>query len=593
VIGARPTGVAAGPVGPGSARLTGMQLTLVLVIGIVSVVATSAVSERIGVAAPLSLVVLGIALSFLPGVHVHVDPELVLSGVLPPLLYASATRMPAHDFRRNFRTIFALAVYLVALTTVTSGYLVEALLPGVGLAAAFALGAVVSPTDAVAATSVGGKLGLPARLTTIIEGEGLVNDASALVLLASASTAIHKQTHVWRVGLDFVYSAAIATVVGVIVGLLGVWLRSLLDDAVFTTAISFALPFVAFLPAERLHASGVLAVVCAGLVAGALGPRHLSAQSRMAESINWRTIAFLLEGGIFLGMGLQLKTLWDDDSGAGHAPHTAIWVGLLVSALALALRVIFVAPIVARLRRGALKAQRDQAKVEELEQRFADPAVLATVPERRQARFRHRMNQHKADIAFSLTERFGWRGGAVLAWSGMRGAITVAAAQTLPENTPERAQLVLIAFTVAAATLIVQGVSLPWVIRRLDVPGDDPEADRAAYADLRGDMNDAAAVALADDELRDGEGTAYDPEVIKQVSELLRVRSERTVPTPDADDQNRVRFVELLTIALAAERTTMLQARSEGRYSSRVLDRAQRSLDMQETLLQRLPGPAG
>jgi NhaP-type Na+/H+ or K+/H+ antiporter len=158
-----------------------MELTLVLVIGIISVVATSAVSERIGVAAPLSLVVLGIGLSFLPGVHVKVDPELILSGVLPPLLYASATRMPAHDFRRNFRTIFALAVYLVALTTVTTGYVVNALIPGVGLAAAFALGAVISPTDAVAAPSVGSKLGLPGRLTR-----------------ARASSTMHQPWFCWR-----------------------------------------------------------------------------------------------------------------------------------------------------------------------------------------------------------------------------------------------------------------------------------------------------------------------------------------------------------------------------------------------------------
>ncbi len=568
-----------------------MELTLVLVIGIVSVVATSAVSERIGVAAPLSLVVLGIALSFLPGVDVQVDPEVILTGVLPPLLYASATRMPAHDFRRNFRTIFSLAVYLVALTTLSTGYLVDALIPGVGLAAAFALGAVVSPTDAVAATSVGGRLGLPSRLTTIIEGEGLVNDATALVLLASAITAINEHTHVWRVGVDFIYSAAVATVVGICVGLLGVWLRSLLEDAVFTTAISFALPFVAFLPAERLHASGVLATVCAGLVAGALGPRYLSAQSRMAESINWRTIAFLLEGGIFLAMGLQLKSLWDADSDAGNAPSTAIWVGLVVSLLALALRVVFVAPIVARLRRTQARAAHRQGELEKLEVRFADAVVREAIPERRRAQFTLRLNQQRADIAFSVNERFGWRGAGVLAWSGMRGAITVAAAQTLPADTPERPQLVLVAFTVAAATLLLQGLSLPMVIRWLRVPGDDPETDRVAYADLRSDLNDAASEVLDNGDLRDSDGAPYAPEVIERTREILRVRTERTVPSTETEDENRDKYVELLAITLAAERTAMLQARAEGRYPSRVLDRAQRSLDTQETLLQRLPGP--
>jgi len=135
-----------------------MHLTLVLVIGIISVVATRAVAERIGVAAPLGLVLVGTGLSFAPGVHVELHPEVVLTGVLPPLFYAAATRMPAHDFRRNLRPIFALAAFLVALTTLASGYLINWLIPGIGLAAAFAIGAVISPTDAVAATSVGSKL---------------------------------------------------------------------------------------------------------------------------------------------------------------------------------------------------------------------------------------------------------------------------------------------------------------------------------------------------------------------------------------------------------------------------------------------------
>jgi CPA1 family monovalent cation:H+ antiporter len=567
-----------------------MYLTLVLVIGIISVVATSVLSERIRVAAPLGLVLVGIALSFVPGVHVHVDPELVLTGILPPLLYASATRMPGHDFRRNFSTIFALAVYLVAITTVATGYLVNALLPGVGLAAAFALGAVISPTDAVAATSVGSKLGLPSRLTTIVEGEGLVNDATALVLLASATTAINHQTHIWRVGVSFVYSVAIAVVIGLLVGGLGVLLRSMLQDAVFTTAISFVIPFVAFLPTEQAHASGVLAVVVAGLVSGVLGPRHLPAQSRQAEAINWRTIAFLLEGGIFLAMGLQLKTLWDD---AGRSSYTALWVGLLVSLLTLVVRVVYLVPVVAGLRRDAERADKQAGRLEKLIQRVADGDTRRPLPERRRARFEQRVRQRRADLDFARTQRFGWRGGGVLAWAGMRGAVTVAAVQTLPEDASRRAELVLIAFTVAAATLIVQGLSLPYVIRALKVPGDDAEADRAAYLDLIGDLSAAAAEVLDGEALSTADGAPIAPELVDRVRRSLRVPAAGDAPAAAGDDEERRQYIELLAMTLAAQRSALLEARSEGHYSSRVLDRAQRVIDLQESTLRSVPQQAG
>ncbi|SHG18802.1 sodium/proton antiporter, CPA1 family [Jatrophihabitans endophyticus] len=563
-----------------------MHLTLVLVVGIVSVVATSAVADRIGVAAPLGLVLVGIAMSFVPGVHVELEPEIVLDGVLPPLLYASATRMPGHDFRRNFGTIFALAVYLVALTTVGAGYLAYAVLPGVGLAACLALGAVVSPTDAVAATSVGSKLGLPSRLTAIIEGEGLVNDATALVLLTSAATAISTPTHVWRVGVDFVYSVAVATAFGLVVGLLGVVARAWLRDAVTTTAVSFTIPFVAFLPADLLDASGVLAVVVAGLVSGAMGPRHLPAPSRLAESVNWRTIAFLLEGGIFLVLGLQLKPLWNGVEDAGLSAGTTVATGLLVAALTLGIRIVFVAPVIARLRYSAERAGRQRARIAGVEQKIDDLGDRLTPRRLQQAR--QRVAQHKADLDFSVTQRLGARGGGVLAWSGMRGAVTVAAAQTLPADTPHRAQLILIAFTVAVVTLLVQGASLPYVIRWLEVPGDDPALERVAYAALAADMTDAAAEAVS----RDAVVASVGVEAVERMERLLRDRAKPREQDAAHDEQAR-RHGELMGVVLAAQREALLAAQAEGRYSSAVLHRAQQTLDLQELMVQRLPSTSG
>jgi monovalent cation/hydrogen antiporter len=203
-----------------------MELTVVAIAGVAAIVAVAAVSRRIEVAAPLSLVLVGIVLSFLPRLpEINVDPKWILAGALPPLLYATAVRIPVQDFRRDFKAIAGLAVLLVLVTTICSGLLFDALIPGLGLASAFALGAIISPTDAVAATSVGRRLGLPSRLLTILEGEGLVNDASSLVLLSSAVAATTATVHLWKVGLDFVYEVAVATAVGLVVGYLDVRIR--------------------------------------------------------------------------------------------------------------------------------------------------------------------------------------------------------------------------------------------------------------------------------------------------------------------------------------------------------------------------------
>ncbi len=235
-----------------------MELTLVPVIGVISIVAVAVFSERLGLADPLGLVVVGMALSSVPGVpHPDLAPEWILTGVLPPLLYSAAVTMPVVDFRRDIKPITGPAVLLVVVTTLGTGWLFHRLLPGVGRPAAFALGAVISPTDAVAAMSVERRLGLPKRLLTVLEGEGLVN----------------------------------------------VRVRALLKDAVLNAAISFVIPFV---PAEEFGASGVLAVVVAGVVTGHRSPRFLRAQDRLAEATNWRTLAFPLESGMFL---LSLGTL--------------------------------------------------------------------------------------------------------------------------------------------------------------------------------------------------------------------------------------------------------------------------------------------
>lgn len=575
-----------------------MELTLVVILGIISIVVVAAFSERLSLAAPLSLVVVGIGLSFIPGVpHPEVEPELILAGVLPPLLYSAAVHMPVVDFRRDFRTISGLAVLLVVVSTLGAGWLFHWLLPEIGWPAAFALGAVISPTDAVAATSVGQRLGLPHRLLTVLEGEGLVNDATSLVLLRSAVAALAGSVSLWGIAGQFLYSVALAVGIGLLVGIVNVRMRALLGDAVFNAAISFVVPFIAFLPAEELDASGVLAVVVAGLVTGHLSPRYLRARERMAESVNWRTVSFLLESGMFLLMGLGVKTLVDQVRDSGTDTGQALLIGLAASALVIVVRIVFVAPLVANLHREQRRAAAFKPRLDSVQATLEgggdtlDPRVeerLNRASEKQVKRFRHRVDRASADIEFRLNQLLGWRGGVVLAWAGMRGAITVAAAQTMPQDTPHRAQLILIAYVVATTTLLLQGLTLPAVIRTVRVPKDDPARLREEYFRLGAELSEAARSVL-DDPGTDHDGTPFSEPVKDKVR--TDSRADARVPdgagTADRDHfSDRDQYVELRLKVLSEQAERLQRARAKGTYSSLALNQAQNVLDVDEARLQ-------
>jgi len=561
-----------------------MELTIIAIVGVAAIVAVAAVSRRIEVAAPLSLVVVGIILSFLPSLpEIDVDPRWILAGALPPLLYAAAVRIPVQDFRRDFKAIAGLAVLLVVLTTICSGLLFNTLIPGLGLASAFALGAIISPTDAVAASSVGRRLGLPSRLLTILEGEGLVNDASSLVLLSSAVAATATTVHLWKIGADFLYAVAVAVAVGLVVGYADVRIRSLLKDPVLSTAVSFVIPFLAWVPAEELGASGILAAVVTGLVTGYQSPRFLSARDRLAERVNWETVAFLLESGIFLLMGLQLKTLVDEDAAARLSVGEAVWIGLVASLLVVVLRMVFIAPLVATLHYDAARAASAQPVLEKLHDRASSLKPAA----KRTQLIAQRIARKKGDADFFVAENFGWRGGIVLAWAGMRGVVTVAAAQSLPTSTPYRPQVVLIAFVVAATTLLTQGLTLPRVILALKVPGDDVAADRADYSKLTAELSAKAAAVLDNPALSRPDGRPYAGVVLDRVREDLLVQAAFADPLTPGTVSSREQYRELISRVLAAERAELLAARSVGSYTSRTLTRAQHALDLQEAAFQR------
>lgn len=574
-----------------------LDFALVGVAGIVLIVAATAFGRRLGVAAPLLLVLAGIGYSFIPGVPViEVEPELVLMGVLPPLLYAAAIQLPVVDFRRNVGSISALSVVLVLVSALLTGLVLFALLPGLDLATAIALGAVISPTDVVAATSIGKRLGLPPRLLAILEGEGLVNDATALVLLRSAIAAsaltASDAFDVWGAVGDFGYAVVVAAAIGLVVGVVAVFVRRRLDQPVLDTAISFAVPFVAYLPAEALHGSGVIAVVAAGIYSGHQSAL-LSPPSRAAERLNWRTVQFVLENGVFLLMGAQLSGIVSDIESGDLAWHEAVLLGLLAAAVLMALRFAFVWPLLLLVRRGERRSEDRARRATAIGDRFAAaPESLSPRLTKRMAQLRRRLEIAQNDAAQLRAEGLGWRGGVVLGWAGMRGVVTLAAAQSLPRETPYYEQLVLIAFTVAVATLLVQGGTLPLVIRLTGIRGSDRAADRRELATLLDEMEQAGLAALEQPRLELPDGSAIDEAVIARVRRDTSLASEvawERVEHGDEEDgilqSPHRQYRELRREVLAAERAVLLDARARGAYASRILQRAQSLLDLEEARL--------
>jgi NhaP-type Na+/H+ or K+/H+ antiporter len=562
------------------------------------IVAVAAFSKRLGLAAPIILVLVGVGLSYLPGAPVvEVPHEFVLDVLLPPILYAAAITVPVVDFRRNIRTIASLSVLLVIVSAFATGFMLYALLPDLNLAAAIALGAVISPPDAVAATSIGRRLGLPPRLLTLLEGEGLVNDATALVLLRSAlAAAASGVISPWATIADFFYAVLVAIVLGLAVGAATVWVRAKLDDPVLDTAVSIVVPFIAFLPTEGVGASGVLAVVIAGLYTSHANPSTFSPQARISDRINWRTIQFLLESAVFLLMGIQLRTLVAHVDPEVLSAGAAVGIGLLAVVALTVIRFLWVGPLVYGIHlRGQYRERQALRDRLALDHYFRVPTRSA-----RQARRRRRAlrlyQRRRADLEQLRRQRIDWRGGVVLGWSGMRGVVTVAAAQSLPPETPYREQLVLIAFTVAIVTLVVQGGTLPVLIRALRIQGVDASEDQAELATLLEELSDAGLSVLQDPETAAGSASPIDPDVVERVRQSTFLRAEaaweRSRQPKGISEETPHRMYRRLRLAVVqAEREQLLEARSRGAYPSRILAQAQGMLDLEETRLR--PPQAG
>lgn len=548
-----------------------MAAVVLIVVALLAIAGATALAHRLPIPSPLLLVVVGVLISLLPAVPpVEVDPEWVLAGILPPLLYSAAVAMPSMSFRREFTSISGLSIVLVVLTTVVLGLLLHWLVPGLDLAWAMALGAVLSPTDAVA-VGVVKRAGVAPRLSALLEGEGLLNDATALVALSAAIGATVGTFSVSMAVGSFVWSVVVAVALGVGVGHANLALRARTSDSTLNTLLSFTAPFLASIPAELLGASGLVAAVAAGLVAGWHGARVLPPRHRLSDHQNWATVEMVLEGTIFLLMGLQLFGMLEEVHVEHEGLGTAAGIALAALLVTLLVRAAYVAPLLRLADRRARRHELVRPKVAQMHEWVSDPEIdtAKALQERRGSgsrlrrelapeeveRFATRVRRMMADIDYFLGSPLTWREGAVIVWAGMRGAVTVAAAQTLPSDTPQRALLVLVAFVVATVSLLVQGGTLPWVIRVVRPAQVDPqqeEADRRALRELLWEVGGQVEVPPADP----GDPASFEP---YRAAVLERIRRQR-----DA----------------------LLDARDDGIYGAETLDRALINLEADQIALE-------
>ncbi len=510
-----------------------MELALLLVSMAAVVLSVAAVSDRLHVPAPLLLIVVGAAASYVPGLPtIHLESEVVLLGLLPPLLYAAAIQTSLVDFNANRGSILRLSVVLVVITTLAVGAVVQWLVPDIGWAAAIAIGAVVAPPDAVAATAVAKRIGLPRRVVTILEGESLLNDATALVALRTAIAFLAGSLTIAEVGLDFVRAAGGGIVVGFAFFLLIAWLRKRITDPLMDTGISFLTPFAAYVAAEEIHASGVISVVVAGLMLGHKAPIIQTAQSRITERITWGTVAFMLENTVFLLIGLQLDWILEDVTAST----------LSTGRIALVCGATLLTVVVVRL-----------------------GWVFTTLLFRR-----HGENPLPASWTF------------LVGWAGMRGVVTLAAAFVIPDDAPHREVLLLVAFTVVAGTLLIQGLTLPLLTRALGVPAPDPAEDALARAALLQQAADAGYAKLEELEYDDHHG------VSEQIRARLDQRSfaawEQLATAEDAETPSQL-YARIRGEMIDAERAKVLLVRSKGNIPSDVVSQVLGLLDIEESML--------
>ncbi|MFE3324126.1 Na+/H+ antiporter [Streptomyces sp. NPDC059176] len=521
------------------------QLALLFVL-LLGAVITVPLGDRLGLPAPVLMTLAGVGLALLPFVpSIQVPPELILPLLLPPLLYAAVQRTSWRQFAANIRPILLLAVALVFVTMAAVAAVAHAVVPGLPIAAALVLGALVAPPDPVAATAVAGSLGLPRRLVSILEGEGLFNDVTAIVLYHVAVAAVVSGTFSWPKALgELVLSAVVAVAVGLALGWLSNRLMGLLGDPTLQIGLTLLVPYVSYVLAEELLGSGVLAVLVTALYLAERTADADDVMGRLAGNAFWRVVDTLVTGVAFGLIGLELENVF---GAPGVRQGEMIGWGAVIVGVVVLVRLLYLLPATWLAKRL------------------------------------HKLRDYDEEIPV------GWRETVVMWWSGMRGVASVALALAIPLTTadgapfPVRGEIVYIAFVVIMTTLVLQGLTLPWLVKRLGVRADaDVEqamthelALRAAKAAKRRLKEIEAVEELSEEAFDRLHRTAYDigarisPDIVE--GERLEWYAKRV---------DRLRTVQRIQREMmSAARHEVLAARSEPGADPEVVDRVLRHLD--------------
>jgi monovalent cation/hydrogen antiporter len=524
------------------------QAELLIVGLLVAVTVLGALARRLSLPYPIVLVVGGALFGFVPGVPtVTLDPNVVLVIFLPPLLYGAAFFANLNEMRANLRPLALTSVGLVLVTMCAVAVVAHELIAGLPWAAAFALGAVVSPTDPLAGAAIMRRLGVPRRQVSIVEGEGLFNDATALVAYRVAvAAAVSGSFSLANAGLEFVAGAAGGIAIGLAVGWVIAEIRKRIADAQLSITVSLLSGYAAFIPANELGASGVLAAVTTGIYMGIRGPSIVDARTRLQGFMVWDILDFLLNAALFVLVGLELRPVVDGLG--GYSAGTLAGYALAVSAVVIVVRVVWA---------------------------FTLPYVIRALDRRPSQRARR----------VGAGPRF------VIAWAGMRGAVSLAAALALPLTTdagtpfPARDLLIFITFAVIFATLVLQGLTLPAVIRFLHVYGDDTEERE----ELRARLTAAKAALDQLDALGEEDWTRDDTidRMRRQYEYRKRRFAARAGKAEDIGYEDRaLAYQQVVQSVLAAQREALVGLRNEGTISNEVMNRVVREMDLEESRLE-------
>lgn len=518
-------------------------IELVFLLLLLFVAAFGALACRLRTPYPIVLVIAGLLLGFVPGIpRIILNPDIIFFAVLPPLLYSAAWRVPWREFSYNLVSIFSLAFGLVTFTVLGVAEAAQRLLPGFDWRMGFALGAVVAPTDAIAATSIARRIGLPQRIVDVLEGESLVNDASALLALEfGLAMLVRGQTPTVVSGLlRLVYLAAVGLAVGLLIGVIVNWIEHRVDDAPIEIALSILTPYAAYLAADSIRASGVLAVVACGLYLSRRSSGFFSPGVRLQANAVWESLTFILNGLVFIFIGLQLPYVLE--GALDHNLRQLLMYGALFSAFLILLRLIWMFP-------GA-----------------------------RLSYFIRRRVLHQRERLPPARQIF------IVGWTGMRGVISLAAAIALPhtlangEPFSQRQLIIFLAFSVILVTLVLQGLTLSPLIRALGLAGvtvRNTEEDEARRAILKAALRRLDAVRESE---RADFAKVFDDLELHYRDRLATLTEEEA----DTHSARHRRYVELSRELIQVERQTAIQFRNEGRINDELLRQIEHELDLAE-----------